>query len=135
MRIHCLKRCLVMLCSASVLVGATAYMPVYASGENLITNSAYVDDSGSYSTNEITIYRNSPLIYLLSLTEEKQGADEVRGDVNADGVFNIADVVMLQNYLVRSGSVTDWQAGDLCQDNKLDVFDLVIMKQSLQNNK
>lgn len=91
----------------------------------------YIDDSGSYSTNEITIYWNSPLIYLLSLTEEEQSAASVRGDVNADGDFNIADAVMLQNYLVRGGNVTDWQAGDLCQDNKLDVFDLVIMKTEL----
>ena len=33
----------------------------------------YVDNSESYSTNEITIYWNSPLTYLLSLTDKAEG--------------------------------------------------------------
>ena len=91
----------------------------------------YVDDSGSYSTNEITIYWNSPLIYLLSMTEEKQAAETIRGDVNADGRFSVADAVMLQKWLLCAGDITDWQAGDLCGDEKLDVFDLCLMKREL----
>lgn len=91
----------------------------------------YIDDSGSYSTNEITIYWNSPLIYLLSLTEDAEAAVTVRGDVNADGIFSVADVIMLQKWLLGAGDVTDWQAGDLCGDGKLDVFDLCIMKREL----
>lgn len=91
----------------------------------------YIDDSGSYSTNEITIYWNSPLLYLLALTEEKETASSGRGDVNADGSFNIADAVMLQNYLIGRGSLTDWTAGDLYEDRTVDIFDLCIMKQML----
>ncbi|MBR1822839.1 MAG: glycoside hydrolase family 9 protein [Ruminococcus sp.] len=34
----------------------------------------YIDNSESYSTNEITIYWNSPLTYLLSLTDKSAGA-------------------------------------------------------------
>ncbi len=34
----------------------------------------YIDNSESYSTNEITIYWNSPLVYLLALTEKAQNA-------------------------------------------------------------
>ena len=34
----------------------------------------YIDNSESYSTNEITIYWNSPLTYLLSLTDKSTGA-------------------------------------------------------------
>lgn len=55
----------------------------------------------------------------------------VEGDVNDDGVRNIADAVMLQNYLVLNGNITDWQAGDLCNDSKLDVFDLVLLKKMI----
>ncbi|MBQ9956075.1 MAG: dockerin type I repeat-containing protein [Ruminococcus sp.] len=55
----------------------------------------------------------------------------VRGDVNADDKFNIADAVMLQNYLVRRRAVTLWTAGDLSEDGKLDIFDLCIMKNAL----
>lgn len=56
---------------------------------------------------------------------------KVSGDVNADGKFTVADVVMLQNYLVRGGEVNDWVVGDLCEDDILDIFDLCIMKQKL----
>ncbi|MBQ8296554.1 MAG: glycoside hydrolase family 9 protein [Ruminococcus sp.] len=90
----------------------------------------YIDDSGSYSTNEITIYWNSPLIYLLSMTED-EAAEAVKGDVNADGTFTIADVVMMQKWLLNSGSLTDWRAGDLYGDNVIDVFDLCFMRNLL----
>jgi len=57
--------------------------------------------------------------------------EPVRGDVNADGEFGIADVVMLQKWLLCAGDITDWRAGDLCEDERLDVFDLCIMKRML----
>lgn len=46
-------------------------------------------------------------------------SDVIRGDANSDGDFTIADLVMLQNYLVRSREVTAWSAGDLCEDMPL----------------
>lgn len=57
----------------------------------------------------------------------------VRGDVNADDVFTVADVVMLQKWLICApdAKLTCWQNGDLCSDNKIDVFDLCIMKREL----
>ena len=55
------------------------------------------------------------------------------GDVNADSVFNIADLVLLQKWLsaVHDTELKNWKAADLCDDNKLDAFDLVLMKQLL----
>jgi len=61
-------------------------------------------------------------------------SDIIRGDINADGDFTVADLVMLQNYLVRRGEVIDWSAGDLCKDSMLDVFDLCLMKRELLKN-
>ncbi len=61
----------------------------------------------------------------------KWASDEVIGDVNADGVFNVADVVMMQKWLLCAGGLTDWQAGDLCRDERIDVFDLCLMKRLL----
>lgn len=55
----------------------------------------------------------------------------VSGDVNSDGQFNVADVVMLQKWLICAGDITDWQAGDLCEDGCIDVFDLCVMKREL----
>ena len=61
----------------------------------------------------------------------KWESDDVIGDVNADGVFNVADVVMMQKWLLCAGGLTDWQAGDLCRDERIDVFDLCLMKRML----
>ncbi len=57
----------------------------------------------------------------------------VQGDVNADGSFSVADVVMLQKWMLcsKNASLTDWQAGDLVDDDKIDIFDLCLMKRLL----
>ena len=57
----------------------------------------------------------------------------LRGDVDADGDVDVADVVLLQRWLL-AGSTTmlnDWQAGDLCEDGRIDVFDLCLIKRLL----
>lgn len=60
-------------------------------------------------------------------------SDSIMGDVNADGKFNIADVVIMQKWLlaVPDTKLADWKAGDLCADGRLDVFDFCLMKQEL----
>ena len=57
----------------------------------------------------------------------------VRGDVNADGELSIADVVLLQKWLLSKSDavLADWKAGDLCEDGRLDVFDLCLIKRLL----
>lgn len=60
---------------------------------------------------------------------------DVAGDVNADGVFNVADVVMMQRWLLGKGRLVNWEAGDLCQDNIINVFDLCIMKRMMPTFK
>lgn len=65
---------------------------------------------------------------LVALEEEK-----ITGDVNADGKFDIADVVLLQKWLLAVPDVklVDWKAADLCEDDRLNVFDLCLMKREL----
>jgi hypothetical protein len=55
------------------------------------------------------------------------------GDVNADGDFNISDVVLLQKWLlaVPDTHLENWKAADLCDDDRLDVFDLCLMRRAL----
>ena len=66
-------------------------------------------------------------------------ADEVtetlEGDVNADGKFNIADVVLLQKWLlnVPNTQLANWRAADLCKNSKLNTLDLCLMKHKLIN--
>ena len=59
--------------------------------------------------------------------------DPVQGDVNADGKFDIADIVTLQKWLLAVPGVqlADWKAADLYTDGKVDVFDLCMMRQKL----
>ncbi len=58
------------------------------------------------------------------------------GDCNDDGRFDVADVILLQKWLlaVPNTRISDWKAADLCEDDRLDVFDLVIMKRLLINS-
>lgn len=57
------------------------------------------------------------------------------GDINLDGEFSVADIVILQKWLLAQSDINlaDWKAADLCEDNKLDVFDLCLMKRKLIN--
>lgn len=54
----------------------------------------YLDNSESYSTNEITIYWNSPMILLLSMLTK--AAESIPGDVNFDRAVNGIDLAILR---------------------------------------
>lgn len=64
-------------------------------------------------------------------TEPTTETKKVIGDVNADGGFSVADVVSMQKYLFKTGSLNDWKAGDLCEDSQIDILDMVQMKREL----
>ncbi len=55
----------------------------------------------------------------------------VFGDVNADGSFTVADIVMLQKYLVGEGSVNDINCSDCDNNGKINVLDLALLKKYL----
>ena len=59
--------------------------------------------------------------------------DEAAGDVNMDGKFDVADVILLQKWILASPGteLKNWKAGDMCEDGVLDVFDLCMMKTAL----
>ncbi len=58
----------------------------------------------------------------------KAQPEQILGDVNADGERTVLDVVMMQKFLLNIGDLTDASAGDLCEDGRINVFDLAIMK-------
>ena len=55
------------------------------------------------------------------------------GDVNDDGEFNVADVVLFQKWLLGSAdaNLINWKIADFCNDNVLNVFDLCLMRKAL----
>ena len=56
--------------------------------------------------------------------------EKVAGDVNADGEFSVSDLVIMQKWLlaVPGTELPDWKAGDLCEDDVINAFDLCIMR-------
>ena len=60
----------------------------------------------------------------------------VSGDVNGDGKFSIADLVVFKKWLLGAdgAELADWKAADLCSDGVLDTFDLCRMRQLLAEN-
>ncbi len=68
------------------------------------------------------------------LVNDNTGTETVAGDVNADGAFNVADLVSMQQFLLGSGTLKSWKAGDLCSDERIDVFDLVLMRRLILKN-
>lgn len=52
-------------------------------------------------------------------------------DVTNDGVFNALDVVALQKWLVRAGTLANPSAADADGNGVTDIFDLARMKHAL----
>lgn len=60
-------------------------------------------------------------------------AETVEGDVNADGKFNVTDILLLKKWILATPNVTlaNWKSADLYEDGTLNVLDLCMMKQKL----
>lgn len=55
----------------------------------------------------------------------------VKGDVNGDSSFDVADLVTMQKWLLGSGSLEVPLAGDFVADGIIDVFDMIKMRRLL----
>lgn len=93
----------------------------------------YTDSDAEYTTNENTIYGNAAMILLTAAMLSENAPERIRGDVNADGEFNAADLVTLSNWLHSKpeSDLADWKSGDLCEDNRINIFDLSLMRKEL----
>lgn len=87
----------------------------------------------------VTLGSNGQSAYCVNyvvFASDAEISEKVIGDVNADGIFDISDVVLMQKWLLASPDavLADWKAGDLCEDDVIDVFDLCMMKRLLVNH-
>ena len=80
---------------------------------------------------EVVIKTNNYEDVIATMTFET--SEWVSGDVNDDGVVSIADVVLLQRWLLSVPGITlpNWKAADLYEDEILNTFDLCLLKRSL----
>lgn len=89
-------------------------------------NASFTGWGGDASGTEQTI--TVSLSKAMSITADFGEKKEIKGDVNKDGSFTVADLVMLEKWLLGSGDITDWKAGDLYDDDILDVYDMCLMR-------
>ena len=57
----------------------------------------------------------------------------IMGDVNSDGKLSVADLVMFQKWLLGEPDINiqNWRLADLCRDEKLNMFDLCLLRMTL----
>lgn len=102
----------------------------YGGANYSVFSSATSGASFMDSVSKISDYINQRMHWLSDLWKPYT---YVKGDVNGDGVLDIADVVLLQKWLlaVPDTYLLQWQAADFCKDERLDVFDLCLLKREL----
>ena len=90
-------------------------------------------DYGGIMIWELTQDAKGEQSLLKVINDTLRGETFIAGDVNADGSFNVSDLVLLQRWLLAApdAELANCQAGDLCADGRLDIFDLCLMRKKL----
>ena len=97
----------------------------------------YVDSVEAISSNDASLSCNASFAWIISFlqdeTSDTMTESKISGDLNDDGLFNIADLVLMQKWLLRVQNYTfkNWKAADFCHDGILNIFDLVHMRREL----
>lgn len=78
---------------------------------------------------------NKSLTWYTVNINEFDNITSVVGDADCNGSVNVADLVMLQKWLLGSGTLTNWRNADIYKDNRIDVFDMIEMRKLLIKNK
>ncbi|MBQ6180277.1 MAG: dockerin type I repeat-containing protein [Ruminococcus sp.] len=99
-------------------------------GSNYISDVRYGGVIFGYSGSTAQAYAEK---HGFSFTEIQHTPVRIKGDVNGDGKLGISDVLLLQKWLlsVPDTELVDQKAADLCEDGKIDGFDLCLMKTEL----
>ncbi len=65
------------------------------------------------------------------LTHTSFAEGYIRGDANGDGTFNLSDVILVQKAILGADDVVCLENADVCKNNRIDIFDLCILKRDL----
>ena len=102
-------------------------------GTNEANNIAYYEVGDKI--NIIFSHREGKIITVnfLELIYNSHDPEKLKGDVNADGVVNVADIVLLQNWFLNVSGIylPDWKAADMNEDDVLNVLDLCFLGQEI----
>lgn len=108
---------------------------------NRLTGKITVDNARLSSTSIQPIVQNDVLTWAVADaknnnvtwytldTSKAVSAEEVKGDVNCDGEFSIADAVLLRRYILKGATLTEKgaEAADFNSDGAIDIFDSILM--------
>ena len=124
------------LYNCNMLASVTILNPDCKIGDIQGTISNAPDDSTGreYFTGTIKGYEGSTAqAYALKYGCTFEAISSITGDANGDGEFNVSDVIILQKWLlaVSDTHFADWRAANFYPDERLDVFDLCLMKRAL----
>lgn len=117
--------------------GSTNMIRVYRALNNGLvkltaaTYLGYTDDPEKQHREETTEYFAAASPEEIITIDPGQFREPVPCDCNADDAFTIADVVMLQKYLLGTGEIYVWTNADIDGNNILNAVDLSLMKQAL----
>ena len=106
---------------------------VYNGADTIAKKAELAKDYGGIMIWELTQDAKGEKSLLKVINDTLGNGTAVAGDVNSDGSFNVSDLVLLQRWLLAKPDteLKNWQAGDLCEDSSLDVFDLCVMRKKL----
>ena len=102
-----------------------------------LTSQATITFYGSKEKwDSVTKPENDPFLKNAKMVFDESHVDpveELAGDVNLDGEFNVSDLVLLQKWLLgdKSAELKNWKAADYTKDEKLDIYDLVLMRKAI----
>ncbi|MDO4157333.1 MAG: dockerin type I repeat-containing protein, partial [Oscillospiraceae bacterium] len=97
-----------------------------------LKGSAVTTDSTTEVTTTTTAEQTTT-ITTTTVTTVTTGESLPVGDVSGDGKTDLTDLILLQKYLVRRGTLTEEQAqrADLNADNRLNVVDAILLRRLL----
>ena len=81
----------------------------------------------SYTNSSVQKYASANNLKFVSLDD----SEGLLGDCNNDGKVTVEDAIMLEQWLLGAGNLTNWHNADLCKDGEIDVFDMVEMRKLL----
>ena len=76
-------------------------------------------------------------MYLVPVSENNNGATSyAKGDVNGDGRISSSDYVLIKNYIMGSGNLSEVakQSADYNNDGKITSSDYVLIKNYIMNH-
>ncbi len=116
-----------------------AVQPFYSNGEKAVflasdilpaleaLDMTYTDFDGI----TISAYGGEIILSDAKILTKPETSEQIAGDVNQDGNFNLTDIITFQKWLLGSGNLNNWKAADFTGDKMLNIYDLILMKKAL----